>query len=197
MRRSFISPLRSSSCLGRDIRYTSSRCLLFLREILVSEIKCNRVGSEIKSGSSGRTCGRIGGNGAAARPISPVLNCGSNGCFAFSPRRLIYVRETPPSFHTLLLGRSSVLFSLRPRERLSKSRMCYLAAGGASSSIHQACARFRFATWRLVDACRLRLICGGRRLFFLFFFFEDARLRKITRHSGDVRERERETRRES
>lgn len=65
------------------------------------------------------TCGRIRRDKATTWPISPVLNCGLNGCFAFCPWRLIYVREMPPLFHTLLAGWSSVLFSLRPQKRLS------------------------------------------------------------------------------
>lgn len=72
------------------------------------------------------TCGRIRRDKATTWPISPVLNCGLNGCFAFCPRRLIYVREMPPLFHTLLAGWSSVLFSLKPQKRLSNTFATWL-----------------------------------------------------------------------
>lgn len=85
---------------------------------------CQSKDQERMDGSES-TCGRIRRDKAATWPISPVLNCGLNGCFAFYPRRLIYVREMPPSFYTLLAGWSSVLFSLRPQRRLS-NLLCYL-----------------------------------------------------------------------
>lgn len=71
-------------------------------------------------GRDGSTLQRIRTDKARTWPISFVLNCGLNECFAFYRHRLIYVREMPPSFHTLLAGSSSVLFSLRPTDEILK-----------------------------------------------------------------------------